>query len=126
MAQLRLRVDFDTGYRLGPGQIQLLEEIGRTGSISAAGRAMGMSYRRAWLLVDSLNDGFRHSLVATTMGGKRGGGAELTPMGRVVVREYREMEQRAQSLLRGPLAKLRMEANRHPRRPIQAPRRGKL
>lgn len=80
---------------LGPGKVALLEEIGRHGSISAAARAMEMSYRRAWLLVESMNNSFTQPLVATATGGKRGGGAELTDFGREVLRRYRDMEQKA-------------------------------
>jgi len=80
---------------LGPGKVALLEEIGRNGSISAAARAMEMSYRRAWLLVESMNNSFTQSLVTTATGGKRGGGAELTEFGREVLRRYRDMEHKA-------------------------------
>jgi molybdate transport system regulatory protein len=80
---------------LGPGKVALLEEIGRLGSISAAARAMDMSYRRAWLLVESMNSGFSAPVVMTATGGKRGGGAEVTQFGREVLRRYREMEVKA-------------------------------
>jgi molybdate transport system regulatory protein len=74
-----------------------MELIAETGSISAAGRAMGMSYRRAWLLVDSLNASFREPLVAKQTGGSGGGGAVLTRLGREVVQRYRRIERRAAS-----------------------------
>ena len=76
-ARLTVRIDFAGGRRVGPGKIRLLELIDETGSISAAGRAMAMSYRRAWLLVDSLHTSFREPVVDT-----RSGGAQLTPFGR--------------------------------------------
>lgn len=76
-----LRVDFPGGIRLGRGKVQLMEFIRETGSISAAGRAMDMSYRRAWLLVDELNHMFRQPVVESQRGGKQGGGAALTAFG---------------------------------------------
>jgi molybdate transport system regulatory protein len=94
-AVLYLRVDFGEQGALGPGKTRLMELIAETGSISAAGRAMGMSYRRAWLLVDSLNVAFREPLVAKQTGGSGGGGALLTRLGRDVVQRYRRIERRA-------------------------------
>lgn len=94
-AQLSLRIDFKPLGRLGPGKIQLLEAIEETGSISGAGRAMKMSYRRAWLLVDELNRMFRKPLVEAAPGGSNGGGAHLTPMGREIVAHYRAIESKA-------------------------------
>ncbi|HEV2510032.1 winged helix-turn-helix domain-containing protein [Bosea sp. (in: a-proteobacteria)] len=86
------RLDFTPGGRLGPGKVQLLEAIGETGSISAAGRSMKMSYRRAWLLVDDLNRIFRAPLVEAQPGGAKGGGAHLTALGREIVANYRAIE----------------------------------
>lgn len=94
--RLSLRIDFPNGARLGPGKVRLLEEIARLGSISAAGRSMGMSYRRAWLLVDALNGMFDAPLVGSHQGGSGGGGAALTPRGTEVVRLYRSIEAGAQ------------------------------
>ncbi|WP_374449720.1 winged helix-turn-helix domain-containing protein [Stella sp.] len=91
-ARLTIRVDFGGHGALGPGKIRLLELIGAQGSISAAGRAMGMSYRRAWLLVDSLNQAFRAPVVSTQHGGPGGGGAQLTAAGQALVDRYRAME----------------------------------
>ncbi len=90
--KLTLRLEFGNDTRIGPGKIRLLELVGETGSIAAAGRAMGMSYRRAWMLVDSLNRSFRKPVTRTQPGGKRGGGTWLTPMGKMLVAEYRAME----------------------------------
>ena len=90
--RISLRLDFGDTVRLGPGKVQLLELIAELGSISAAGRAMGMSYRRAWLLVDSLNQAFIDPVVATRPGGKADQRAGLTPFGREVVRRFRSME----------------------------------
>lgn len=95
--RLSLRIDFPNGARLGPGKVRLLEEIARLGSISAAGRSMGMSYRRAWLLVDALNGMFDAPLVGSHQGGSGGGGAALTPRGTEVVRLYRSIEANART-----------------------------
>lgn len=89
---LTLRIDLGAAGAIGPGKIRLLELIGETGSISAAGRAMGMSYRQAWLLIDSLNSLFREPVTETLAGGVRGGGADLTPFGRTLIRTYRDIE----------------------------------
>ena len=79
---------------LGPGKADLLERIGETGSIAAAGRAMGMSYKRAWMLVETMNSIFAEPLVASSRGGSAGGGAELTEAGRRVLSLYRSLEKR--------------------------------
>ena len=80
---------------IGPGKIRLLELIIETGSISAAGRALAMSYRQAWLLVDELNQMFREPVVVAQTGGGGGGGTVVTETGHDIVRLYREMERRA-------------------------------
>jgi molybdate transport system regulatory protein len=94
MATISLRLIFDTNGAIGPGKARLLELIEETGSISAAGRKMRMSYRRAWDLIDELNQTFKAPLVATRAGGKRGGGASLTPLGSEVVKHYRAIVSR--------------------------------
>jgi molybdate transport system regulatory protein len=94
-ALISVRVDLTPTGRLGPGKVDLLEAIEATGSISAAGRAMRMSYRRAWLLIDDLNRMFRHPLVEASTGGVNGGGAHLTATGREVVAHYRAIESKA-------------------------------
>src|SRR5215470_2362972 len=96
MARLTIRVDLGKGGALGPGKIRLLELIRSHGSISEAGRVMGMSYRQAWLLVDNLNRSFRQAVVSKQTGGHRGGGARLTPWGRRVIERYRAIEASAQ------------------------------
>jgi len=78
LPSLSVRIDLDTEGRIGPGKIQLLENIRECGSISAAGRAMNMSYKRAWDLVDEINRICRQAAVARQTGGKNGGGAMLT------------------------------------------------
>ena len=90
--RVTLRLDFDDERRLGPGKIALLEAVARHGSISAAGREFGMSYRRAWLLVDELNRMFAQPVVAARGGGRNGGGAELTRLGAEIVARYRKAE----------------------------------
>ncbi|MGH2343057.1 winged helix-turn-helix domain-containing protein [Segnochrobactraceae bacterium EtOH-i3] len=91
--RLFLRVDFDGAGVLGPGKVRLMEAIAETGSITAAGRRLGMSYRRAWLLIDALNHLFRAPLVEAQRGGEKGGGATLTPLGGQVLARYRALEQ---------------------------------
>lgn len=89
---VRFRVDFDATHSIGPGKIELLEHIRETGSLSQAGREIGMSYRRAWLLLDSLNTSFREPVVHTSIGGKAGGGATLTSLGEQLIETYRQLE----------------------------------
>jgi molybdate transport system regulatory protein len=100
----RVRILIGDGMVLGPGKVDLLESIGRTGSISAAGRELGMSYRRAWLLVDALNHMFPDQLVTASPGGSHGGGAKLTDYGRGVAAAYRRVEERARLAMREELA----------------------
>jgi molybdate transport system regulatory protein len=88
-----LRVTFTDKFYLGPGRADLLEGIAETGSISAAGKRMGMSYKRAWGLVQGLNDGWGRALVETTRGGAGQGGASLTTDGEFVLARYRAMQQ---------------------------------
>jgi molybdate transport system regulatory protein len=95
MATLSIRIDLDDDGRLGPGKVLLLERIAEHGSIAAAGRSMQMSYRRAWELVSEINASFGRPLVAPQMGGRRGGGASLTPLGRALVGHYRAIEREA-------------------------------
>src|SRR5271157_5746093 len=90
--KLTLRVDLGSGRALGPGKIRLLEAIDKTGSISQAGRNLGMSYRRAWLLVNDLNNCFRDPVVDAHQGGFRGGGAALAPFGKKLFERYRAIE----------------------------------
>ncbi len=100
----RLRVLFGSAIAIGPGKADLLDAIARTGSISAAGRELGMSYRRAWLLVDTMNRCFRGPLVEATKGGPHGGGARLTPLGADVLARYHALEAEAAAALRPLLA----------------------
>ena len=95
--RIRLRLDFGARGRIGPGKIDLIEAVGRTGSISAAGRAMGMSYRRAWLLVGAINEMFVEPVVISHAGGRDGGGAELTGFGAALIAAYRRLEARTEA-----------------------------
>lgn len=97
MTRLTLRLDFANGTKLGPGKVRLLEAIAETGSIAAAGRSMGMSYRRAWLLVDEVNRSFTQPAVSGQTGGSGGGGTALTDWGRELVSLYRQMEAESRS-----------------------------
>ena len=102
----RLRVVLGPGIALGPGKADLLEAIDSTGSISAAGRQMKMSYRRAWLLVEELNSSFEGALVAADKGGAHGGGARLTELGARVLHHFRSMERKTQKAIAVDLAAL--------------------
>src|SRR4249920_3959707 len=104
--RLTLRVDFGTDRAIGPGKVLLLEAIRDTGSISQAGRSLGMSYRRAWLLVDDMNRCFREPVVTTQPGGAQGGGAALTGFGKALIRKYRAIETRAMAVSKSQLRDL--------------------
>lgn len=114
MAKLHLRIDFATGGSVGPGKIRLLEEVRKTGSISAAARAMEMSYRRAWLLIDDLNRIFCEPVVSAATGGRHGGGAILTGFGQRLVDQYRAIEEEAFST-----SSARIDALRAVLRPVE-------
>jgi molybdate transport system regulatory protein len=105
-ARPRIRIVFGEGLRIGPGKIDLLEAIDKTGSISAAGRALGMSYRRAWLLVDAMNTMFASPVTTAAAGGAQGGGAHVTDFGRRLIQAYRTIETRASDLVQQELAAL--------------------
>ena len=90
--RLSIRIDLGCGARIGPGKVAVLEEIARCGSISAAGRALRMSYRRTWELVEELNRSLGTPVVETAAGGSGGGGAMLTHAGKAVVERYRAIE----------------------------------
>ena len=105
--RLRIRIHFGENEMLGPGKAELLERIARCGSIAAAGREMGMSYKRAWELVGTLNAMFREPLVERSRGGPGGGGAMLTPAGQEVLDLYRAFEHEAAQAGAAPLAALR-------------------
>ncbi len=101
---LRLRVFAGEHPAIGPGKTMLLERIEATGSISAAARALGMSYRRAWMLVDAMNQSFAQPLVLTEVGGRAGGGATVTALGRAMAKRFRAMERKALKAIAGDVA----------------------
>jgi molybdate transport system regulatory protein len=92
MPAIRIRIDFSDNVNLGPGKIALLEAIKSTGSISDAARSLGMSYRRAWMLVNSLKQGFSEAVTVSSTGGKGGGGARITAFGMIMIRQFRLLE----------------------------------
>jgi molybdate transport system regulatory protein len=96
---LTLRVLADNFPAMGPGKARLISLIVETGSISAAARTMGMSYRRAWQLVEALNKSFNQPVVLTAVGGRRGGGAEVTEFGKRLVKSYHAMEAKASAAI---------------------------
>jgi molybdate transport system regulatory protein len=128
MVRIRLRIDFDAEHYIGHGRIELLELIGRHGSISQAAKAMGMSYKRAWYLIDGFNAMFREPLIERHHGGRGGGSARLTPFGERMVAEYRAMEAKALDVFAGPVGfledRLVRSANGR-RKPKTAGRRSK-
>jgi molybdate transport system regulatory protein len=106
-AALSVRLRFTDDARLGPGKIALLEAVARRGSIAAAGRDMAMSYRRAWLLIDSLNRMFDEPVVLASPGGANGGGASLSALGAELVGAYRAMEAEVEQSIERHFAPLR-------------------
>jgi molybdate transport system regulatory protein len=110
LARLVFRIVFDEEHAVGPGKIRLLEAIRDAGSIREAGRSLGMSYRRAWLLVADLNASFDEKVVSTQLGGARGGGAALTGFGARLIETYREIERKAHDASARHLAKLAARA----------------
>ena len=106
MATLSIRIDLAEVGRIGSGKIRLLEAVDATGSISAGGRELGMSYRRAWMLISELNALFKLPVVHASVGGKQGGGASLTDFGRRLIVLYREIEVRCRLACEDALDKL--------------------
>jgi molybdate transport system regulatory protein len=111
---LTLRVMGAGSPAIGPGKAALVEQIGKSGSISSAARAMGMSYRRAWQLVEALNESFAEPVVVTAIGGKRGGGAKVTDFGLELVRRFRAMESKASAAIAGDLQQLTRRLKKRP------------
>ena len=103
---LSIRIDLGPGIRIGPGKMRLLELIAETGSISAAGRALAMSYRRAWLLVDEMNRTLPSPVIQAKPGGRSGGGAALTSFGERLVVCYRAIEHDSETIARRRLAEI--------------------
>jgi len=111
---LTLRVIGAGSPAIGPGKAALVEHIAKSGSISSAARAMGMSYRRAWQLVEALNESFAEPVVVTAIGGKRGGGAKVTVFGQELVRGFRAMENKASAAIAGDLQQLTRRLKKRP------------
>ncbi|PHQ56870.1 MAG: LysR family transcriptional regulator [Porticoccus sp.] len=111
---LRQRILFGKAIAIGPGKAELLERIIDTGSISAASRQMGMSYRRAWLLVDTMNQCFSSPLIETAAGGSGGGGARITPLGERVLALYRQIEEKTATAVADELSELSAHLAPHP------------
>ncbi len=112
---LMLRILAEDHPAIGPGKAQLVALIDSTGSISAAAREMGMSYRRAWQLVEALNASFIEPVVVTAVGGKRGGGAVVTVFGRGLVKQFRAMEDRASAAIAADIDRLQRQMRKPPR-----------
>jgi molybdate transport system regulatory protein len=104
--RFRLRIAKGADIAVGPGKVDLLEAIAATGSITAAAKQLGMSYRRAWLLVDTMQRCFKQPVVDAEAGGQRGGGTALTPLGAEIVRRYRECEALAAKAAAGEIKAL--------------------
>jgi molybdate transport system regulatory protein len=103
-AKPQIRIMFRKAIAMGPGKADLLKAIDASGSISAAARSLGMSYRRAWLLVDTMNQSFKAPVVETLTGGQKGGGARVTDTGHEVLRRYLDMEAKAAASVKKDLA----------------------
>lgn len=121
--RLTLRVDFGSSRSIGPGKIRLLEAVARTGSISQAGKSLGMSYRRAWLLIDDMNQCFRDAVVNARPGGSQGGGAVATEFGAGLVRDYRAIETAASVAAKKRLRSLESALRRSERADAMVPRK---
>jgi molybdate transport system regulatory protein len=122
-----VRIDFPEGRSVGPGKIALLEAVDRTGSLSSAARATGLSYRRAWLLLHSINDSFPDPSVELSTGGKNGGGSRLTPFGKALIKAYRRFETAADALAARHFAAMKSRGEPGPRpTPLRRPLRRTL
>jgi molybdate transport system regulatory protein len=122
MSRVLLRLYLSSDRPLGPGKITILESIRDGGSISEAARGMSMSYRSAWLLVDSMNSQFKKPVVSTSLDGRGGGSATLTDFGEDVIRRYRTMERVTRRAIAKDLAALERSLRRSPRRTRRKPR----
>jgi molybdate transport system regulatory protein len=111
LSLIRFRIDFARNANVGPGKIDLLEGIQAFGSLSEAARRMGISYRRAWLLLDSLNNSFNVPVTVNSVGGRGGGGAEVTPFGLLLITRYREVERKLNDVAGAYLEEIASHAN---------------
>ena len=112
----RLRITLERDVAIGPGKADILEGVAETGSIAAAGRRMGMGYRKAWFLVSTMNQCFKSPLVDARKGGEKGGGANLTPLGEEVLRRYRTMERLATDAVTPDMEALKALLAKKPRK----------
>lgn len=112
---VRFRIDFAKNSCVGPGKIRLLEAIRDSGSLSQGARSIGMSYRRAWLLVESLKQSFREPVTVASTGGKAGGGMLVTEFGDALIKNYRELERDFASLAERRLHPILATVIRHSR-----------
>lgn len=124
MQTVRFRIDFNPHCSIGPGKIALLEAIGRTGSLRQAARELGMSYRYAWRLLDSINHSFTELSTTSSVGGAGGGGVELTTFGADLIRRYRAFARRVDRLAQSEFKDLANRVARTP--PAAAPMRKRL
>jgi molybdate transport system regulatory protein len=108
---IRFRIDFSENANIGPGKIALLEGIQAHGSMSEAARQMGISYRRAWLLLDSINRSFNVPATIHSVGGRGGGGATVTPFGMLLIERYREVEQKLNAIAGESLKEIKARVN---------------
>ena len=106
-AVIRPRIYLGPKLSLGPGKIDLLRAVSETGSISSAARTLGMSYKRAWVLLDAMNQGFGRPVLEALAGGRGGGGARLTPLGQAIIRHYLRMETKCQATIQPDIVSLK-------------------
>lgn len=117
---IRIRIDFSDNVNVGPGKIALLEAVKSSGSISDAARSLGMSYRRAWMLINSLKQGFSEAVTVSSTGGKGGGGARVTPFGMNLIKQFRLLEREAGRLAVQRMAEITPHVMLKPSRPDAA------
>ena len=126
--KVKVRIDFDDAHSVGPGKIALLERMRDCGSLSQAARELDMSYRRAWQLLDSLNTSFNEPVIVTSIGGKGGGGSEITKFGLTLIDSYRALEKemtgRAQQFFKQMRSQV-AAATAQTKRPVTKSARGK-
>jgi molybdate transport system regulatory protein len=106
-ATIRIRIAYGENIAIGQGKADLLDAIGRTGSISAAARELEMSYRKAWLLVDEMNQSFRSPVVVAAKGGPRGGGAQVTDLGQEALTRFRRIQAKASTAIEADVREFR-------------------
>jgi molybdate transport system regulatory protein len=123
---VRFRIDFAECSSLGPGKIRLLEAIRDSGSLSQAARDLGMSYRRAWLLVESLKKSFREAVTVASTGGREGGGMQVTEFGEALIGNYRQLEREFEMLAARRFRAIVGTVNRHPKSEPKVSVRAKL